>query len=109
MANWTYQVTQARALSGTAVANLWITMKDHKCDKTPSVTVYLRSKTSATTDSGTLLGSATGSSAPPAGSGTCDFRAMNVSVPVKSTRLSTGDAALLAYDTTTYASRLVLP
>jgi hypothetical protein len=121
MANWVYQpsTSTATTISGNAELKLWVTAKDFLCDKTPSFNVYLREKTSATTDTGTLIGSATATSPV---SGTCSFRLVTVTIPVNETieagnwlelkvtvNTSTGESVLFAYDTTTYASKLTLP
>jgi hypothetical protein len=123
MANWVYQASTYTAFSGSAELNVWVAMKDLKCDKTPSFTVYLREKTSSTTDAGTLLATATATSPPPGSSEPCNFRLLTVTLPTSGADVaagnwlelkitvneSTGDSALLAYDTTVYAATLRLP
>jgi len=124
MANWTYQLPATTTLAGDIQVELWVAVKDLKCDKTPAIHVYLREKSSATTTSGTLLGSRTATLPRGGSSEPCAFQQVRVTVPVDATiaagrwlelkvtvdeDASGADAALLAYDTTTHAAKLVLP
>jgi type II secretory pathway pseudopilin PulG len=122
MANWVYQVPSTTTYTGTAELTFWVAMKDLKCDKTPQVTIFLRDKATATSGTGTLFATAAATSPPPGLTEPCDFREVTVSIPVNrtistnrwielkiTTAETTGDAALVAYDTTVYPSSLTLP
>ena len=124
MANWVYQVPQNTLFNGAVELKLWVAAKDLKCDKSFTIRVFLRTKNSANTNTGTeLTPSADLPVQAPGGTEPCNFRevivpmnltnvtvATNRYIEVKVTVLgSSDDAALLAYDTTSYPSNLTLP
>lgn len=119
MANWVFQVPTTTTYTGTAELTFWVALKDLKCDKTPQLTIYLRHKSTATTNTGTLITTASAVSPPPGPTEPCNFREVQVNMPVNvtvstnrwlelkvTTADATGDAALYAYDTTVYPSSL---
>src|SRR5918992_2271861 len=121
MANWVYQVPSTTTYTGIAELTFWVAMKDLKFDKVPQLTIFLREKSSATTNTGTLFATAAATSPPPGLTEPCDFREVTVSIPINrtittnrwielkiTTAQTTGDASLYAYDTTVYPSSLTL-
>jgi hypothetical protein len=121
MANWIYQLPATANLAGNAELQTWVAARDFRCDKTVTFKAFLRRKTSATTDSGTLLATATGTS-PPQASAPCNFRLATVTLPVNATvpagawlelklavNYETGTDGLFAYDTSANRSFLKLP
>lgn len=122
MANWVYQVPSQTKLDGQGTLEMWVAMKDLKCDKTPSFTFWVRDRGSLTSHTGTLL--ATGSATSPAsGSEPCNFRKVTANFNINNYTIDTNrylelkirnneaseDAILLAYDTTTYPARVAFP
>lgn len=123
MANWTYQVPQTAIFNGTAELKLWVARKDFSCTGGPvTIRAFLRTKLTETSDTGTQLATGDGVMTP-LGVGTCQFDEItismnltNVTVPINTwmelkvtNRNTSGDPALIAYDTTTYRSRIKLP
>ncbi|HEX2196117.1 MAG TPA: hypothetical protein VHJ76_04250, partial [Actinomycetota bacterium] len=119
MINWVFQVPEDMVLDGTATAGVWITHKDG-CVHTGRFRLWLRAKNTPTSDSGTLLSSGTGA-VPPGPSEPC-WSLAGVSLPVSTTipagtwlelKITVDDAdrdgAMVAYDTTSFASYLDLP
>jgi hypothetical protein len=119
MINWVFQVPQDMVLDGSATGGIWVTHKDG-CVHTGSFRLWLRTKHNAMTDTGTLIGSGTGA-VPPGPDEPC-WNLSGVSIPV-STTIPAGtwlelkltvddadrDAAMVAYDTISFASYLDLP
>jgi hypothetical protein len=119
MINWVFQAPEDLVLDGNATAGIWITHKDG-CVHPGSFSLWLRTKTNAMADSGTTIASGTGA-IPPGPSEPC-WTLAGVSMPV-STTIPAGtwvelkitvndadrDAAMVAYDTTSFASYLDLP
>ncbi|MFN2588323.1 MAG: hypothetical protein ABR613_09445 [Actinomycetota bacterium] len=119
MINWVFRVPEDMVLSGAATAGIWITHKDG-CVHTGLFHLWLRTKHNAMSDTGTLIGSGTGA-VPPGPSQPC-WSLSGVSLPVDVTipagtwielKLTIDDAdrdaAMVAYDTTSFASYLDLP
>jgi type II secretory pathway pseudopilin PulG len=123
MANWVYQVPQNTLFNGTAEAKLWVAAKDLKCDKSFTIRAFLRTRNNLSSHSGTQLASADLAVPAPGGSEPCNFRAVTIPMTITNVtvaanryielkvtiRGSSGDAALFAYDTTSYTSTLTLP
>jgi hypothetical protein len=129
MVNWVHQVIGpgSRVLSGDVKLNIWVAVKDFRCDRTLSFKVFLRDKSSATTSSGSTFETVTTTSPSPnlfGPNGSCGFRLAEVTVPVSPSRTiavgrwlevkvtvnsATGYGGLFAYDTTANASLLKLP
>jgi len=123
MANWVYQMPQNTLFNGTAELKLWVALKDFNCTGgSMTLRAFLRTKITDTTDTGVQLG--TGDAlVVPTGVGTCSFEQItltmnltNVNVPINTwlelkvtNRNASGDAALIAYDTTQYPSTIKLP
>ncbi|HEX2058309.1 MAG TPA: hypothetical protein VHI71_08065, partial [Actinomycetota bacterium] len=119
MINWVFQVPEDMVLNGNATAGIWITHKDG-CVHQGLFHLWLRTKNNASTDAGTLIGSGTGG-IPPGASHPC-WSLAGVSMPVATT-IPAGtwlelkitvddadrDAAMVGYDTTSFASYLDLP
>jgi type II secretory pathway pseudopilin PulG len=121
ISNWVYQVPEVTNFNGTGEIDLWVALKDFKCDKTLVVNYWVREKNSANTSAGTIL--ATGAMTwVPSGSEPCNW--VNLTTTFAISRImpqnrwvelkiavatSTGTAGLFAYDTTTYQSKLTLP
>jgi type II secretory pathway pseudopilin PulG len=123
MANWVHQIPQNTLFNGTAEVKIWVARKDLSCTGGPvQMRAFLRTKITDTTDAGVQLATGDGTMVP-TGIGTCPLQQItismnmtNVNVPINTwlelkitTRNTTGDAALIAYDTTTYPSTLKLP
>ncbi|HEV2756996.1 MAG TPA: hypothetical protein VG318_14610, partial [Actinomycetota bacterium] len=119
MINWVFQAPEDMVLNGNATGGIWITHKDG-CVHSGVFHLWLRTKNNAMTDAGTLLASGTGAVAPGA-SQPC-WSLASVSMPVATTipagtwlelKLTVDDAdrdaAMVGYDTTTFASYLDLP
>ena len=119
MINWVYQVPEDLVLNGNATGGIWISHKDG-CVHTGSFQLWLRTKNSAMSDSGTLIGSGSGAVSP--GPSQPCWNLAGVSMPVSTTipagtwielKLTVADAdrdaAQVAYDTTSFASYLDLP
>lgn len=121
ISNWVYQVPEVTNFNGTGEIDMWVALKDFKCDKTLVVNYWVREKTSASTSGGTIL--ATGAMTwIPSGPEPCNW--VNLTTTFAISRVtaqnrwielkvavanSTGTAGLFAYDTTTYQSKLTLP
>jgi type II secretory pathway pseudopilin PulG len=123
MANWVYQVPKNTKFNGEVVLKLWVAAKDLRCDKGFTIRTFLRTKNSEGADSGTELTSADLAVSAPGGTEPCNFRevtlpmtltnvtvATNKFIELKVTiRNTSDDAALIAYDTTSFNSTLTLP
>jgi hypothetical protein len=129
MVNWVHQVAgpSPLGLSGDVKLNIWVAVRDFRCDRTLSFKVFLRDKSSATTSSGSTFETVTATSPSPnpfGPNGSCGFRLAEVTVPVSPSRTisvgrwlevkltvntSTGYGGLFAYDTTANTSFLKLP
>ena len=119
MINWVFQAPEDIVLDGTATGGIWITHKDG-CVHTGVFHLWLRTKNNAMSDSGTLISSGTGVVQP--GESQPCWALAGVSMPV-STTIPAGtwielkitvddadrDAAMVGYDTTSFASYLDLP
>jgi hypothetical protein len=123
---WNYTLgSSGVTFTGTPSVRLWVARRDFVCTPDVQFTAYLRQKVNAastSTESGRVV-SALGDFTPTGPVGDCQFGevvfnlpAINWSVPGTRalelkivTGTATGAAALYAYDTTTYTSRLVLP
>ncbi|MDQ3953191.1 MAG: hypothetical protein M3279_09565, partial [Actinomycetota bacterium] len=121
MINWVYQVPQDVVLDGTATGGIWLSQKDG-CAQTGQFHLWLRTKSDRMSDAGTLIGSGAGPVPPSGGSPPCGWGLVGVSMPVSATipkgtwielkltvRDADRDAAMVAYDTTSFASYLDLP
>lgn len=123
MANWVYQVPNSPTFNGTVEVKLWVALKDFSCTGgAVDLRAFLRTKATDITDTGTQIASGDGVMVP-VGVGICPFQQItitmtlaNVSVPINTwlelkvtNRNASGDAALIAYDTTTYRSTIKLP
>ncbi|MDQ3958077.1 MAG: hypothetical protein M3273_07120, partial [Actinomycetota bacterium] len=121
MINWVFQAPQEMVLTGTAVGGIWISQKDG-CNLPGHFHLWLRTKNNAATDSGTLIASGEGPVPASGGSPPCGWGLVPISMPVSTTvpagtwvelKLTVDnadrDAAMVAYDTTSYASYLDLP
>ncbi|HEV3363016.1 MAG TPA: hypothetical protein VG795_02545, partial [Acidimicrobiia bacterium] len=119
MVNWVYQVPEDLVLDGTASAGVWVTHKDG-CVHTGSFNLWLRTKPSRISDAGTTIASGAGS-IPPGPDEPC-WNLSGVAMPVSTTipagtwlelKLTVADAdrdaAMIGYDTTSFASYLDLP
>lgn len=122
MANWVYQVPATTTYNGTAELEIWVALKDLKCDKTVNFNVFLREKATSSTDTGTQFASGVGVAVPQGAVEPCNFRLITVTMPVNRTintnqwielkvtvLEATGDAGLFAYDTPAFESKLTLP
>ena len=117
MLNWRRQLTSTTNYSGTATVTIWVAMKDFANDKSADIRVLLRHKSSSNTGSGTIFGDLTLTH-----NGTGGWEQMTFNIPV-STTISSGrwlevkilndndsdDGIMVAYDTTSYPSRVELP
>lgn len=123
MANWVYQIPQNTLFTGAAQLKIWVARKDFNCASGPvQLRAFLRTKITDTIDTGVELASGDGTMVP-TGVGSCppqeitiSINLANVNVPINTwlelkvtTRNTTGDAAIIAYDTTTYPSSIRLP
>ena len=121
MVNWVYEVPEEMVLSGNAVSGIWISPKDG-CGSGGTFSLHLREKASAMAIAGTTLASGGGTIPSFGDTAPCQFGLAGVNLPVDTT-LEAGTfvelkltvtngappAAIVAYDTTTYASYLDLP
>lgn len=123
MANWVYQVPQNTLFNGTVEVKLWVARKGFSCTGgAVNIRAFLRTKTTQATDAGTQIASGDGVMVP-VGIGSCSFQQItitmtltNVNVAINkwlelkvTNRNASGDAALIAYDTTAYRSTIKLP
>jgi type II secretory pathway pseudopilin PulG len=125
MANWVYQLPAGQAtFNGTVELKLWVARKDFSCVGGPvHIRAYLRQKTQSD-DSGTEIFLTSGDAVMnPIGIGSCPFQSITLTMPLTNktilggnwlelkvtNRQTSGDAALIAYDTFTNPSRLKLP
>jgi type II secretory pathway pseudopilin PulG len=124
MANWVYQVPQNTLFSGTVELKLWVAPKDLDCSEgAVTLRAFLRTKTTDLTDAGSRIASGDGVMVPAGVVGSCPFQQVtitmaltNVNVPINTwlelkvtNRNTSGDAALIAYDTTDRRSTIKLP
>ncbi|HET6771261.1 MAG TPA: hypothetical protein VFH75_06455 [Actinomycetota bacterium] len=124
MANWVYQVPNPDTLfNGTVELTLWVARKDLSCTGGPvHIRAFLRTKATDVTDTGNELTSGDGVMVP-VGVGSCPFQQITITMtPINVTlaantwlelkvtnRQTSGDAALIAYDTLDYRSTIKLP
>lgn len=122
MANWVYQMPQNTVFNGAVKLKLWMARKDFSCGGDVDIRVFFRTKDTQTTDTGVKL-SERDHTMTPSGSGPCPFQLVeitfnltNVTVPINKwlelkvvIPKTSGDAALISYDTTQYPSTIKLP
>ena len=124
MANWVYQIPKNNTtFNGTVQLKLWVAAKDFNCDKLLHIRAFLRRKDDPITNGGPELARGDAVIPAPGGSAPCGFRQITLTMPVANVkvdkdkwlelkvtnRLTSGDPALIAYDTATYNSTLKLP
>ena len=127
MVNWVYQVTAAPAqLQGNGSVRLWVAARDQNCSAI-SLHYYIRRKNAANSNTAgtTTLLSEGNMTVPAGGAAPCAFTQVDVPFTLAATTIPTNnwielkvvvnqapasaDNALIAYDTSTYPSRLILP
>ena len=127
MVNWVYQVTAAPAqLQGNGSVRLWVAAHNQNCAAV-SLHYYIRRKNAANSNNAgtTTLLSEGNLTVPAGGAAPCAFTQVNVPFTLAATTIPTNDwielkvvvnqapastdNALIAYDTSTYPSRLILP
>ena len=127
MVNWVYQVTAAPAqLQGNGSVRLWVAARDQNCSAI-SLHYYIRRKNAASSNSAgtTTLLSEGNMTVPAGGVAPCAFTQVDVPFTLAATTIPTNnwielkvvvnqapasaDHALIAYDTNSYPSRLIMP
>jgi type II secretory pathway pseudopilin PulG len=125
MANWVYQVPNPDTLfNGTVELKLWVARKDLSCTGGPvHIRAFLRTKATDVSDTpGNELTSGDGVMVP-VGVGSCPFQEITITMTLTNVTLAantwlelkvtnrqtSGDAALIAYDTNDYRSTIKLP
>jgi hypothetical protein len=118
--NWLYQAPDTLQLDGTGEVTLWVAPDSFDCGKTMNLNIALRQKNSANPTSGTLLASTSYLYVPPAAA-VCAYERIQIPLPVTATvpqnkwlelkiyLAASADDGMLVYDTTAYASSIVIP
>lgn len=128
MVNWVYQVPTGTLFEGNGSIRLWVAARDQRCDRAISLRFYIRRKNAANSNnagSTTLLSQLNATVPAPGGVAPCAFTQVNVpftlaspgtTIPTNNwielkvvVNSTSADHALLAYDTTSYPSRLFMP
>jgi type II secretory pathway pseudopilin PulG len=127
MVNWVYQVPASTLFEGNGSIRLWVAARDQRCDRSISLRFYIRRKNAANSNSAgqtTLLSQLDATVPASGGVAPCAFRQVDVpftlspgtTIPTNNwielkvvVNSASADHALLAYDTTTYPSRLLMP
>ena len=125
MVNWVYQVPTSTLFEGNGSVRLWVAAHDQNCAAV-SLHYYIRRKNNANSNtSGTTLLSEGNMTVPAGGPAPCAFTQVDVPFTLAATTIPTNnwielkvvvnqapasaDNALIAYDTSSYPSRLIMP
>ena len=127
MVNWVHQVPANTLFEGNGSIRLWVAAHDQRCDRSISLRFYIRRKNAANSNSAgqtTLLSQLDATVPASGGVAPCAFTQVDVpftlspgtTIPTNNwielkivVNSTSADHALLAYDTTSYPSRLLMP
>jgi len=131
MVNWVYQVPISTTFEGAGSIRLWVAARDQRCDRSISLRFYIRHRSNPNNNNGvaipTLPSTLDATVPAPGGVAPCAFTQVDVPFTVPATVPATtiptnglielkvvvnstsADHALIAYDTTSYPSRLFMP
>ncbi|CAN5629046.1 hypothetical protein BH20ACT21_BH20ACT21_11720 [soil metagenome] len=127
MVNWVYQVPISTTFEGAGSIRLWVAARDQRCDRSISLRFYIRHRSNPNNNNGvaipTLPSTLDATVPAPGGVAPCAFTQVDVPFTVPATTIPTNglielkvvvnstsaDHALIAYDTTSYPSRLFMP